>query len=206
MKKYLFIVAASVSMTAMTATGSTIQLCGLPRPYTENDGNQLYVLFITISPGDAYTGANAYAPNLVQQWTWLTSIGGTHICVDYQLPIQSSINGLIKFSTGTPVHDSIKCLYHSQYNGSACTACPTGYVASIPSSDDYTPNLLTSLHFNTSCAYCDTGYYRSGSSCVKCPNSGRTENYNSSSIGNCYTYSGTNDQTGTYERQKCYYQ
>ena len=206
MKKYLFIMAVSLSMPIMAATSDTIRLCGYPRPYYEN-GNEIFVLFVMVSSGDYLNGYYAYAPDLAPQWSWLSSSGvPVHICADYQLPIESNINGVIKFSAGTADQSSLICQYNLQYTGASCAACPTGYVAKIPTLNGSVPDYMSGLHTNTSCAYCDTGYYRSGSSCVKCPNSGRTENYNSSSIGNCYTYSGTNDQTGTYERQKCYYQ
>lgn len=205
MKKYLFLWALLFPMGAMAASSNTIRFCGHPQPYYEN-GNEIFVLFVRVSTGDYFNGSYAYAPNLETQFEQMTSMGNHHICVDYQLPIESNINSVIKFSAGTADQSSLKCQYGSQYTGWSCVRCPTGYIAKIPADAPGTTGYLNSLHTNTTCAYCDRGYYHNGSSCVKCPDSGYTGNFDSPSIANCYKYSETSDETGTYASQKCYYQ
>ncbi len=59
---------------------------------------------------------------------------------------------------------------------------------------------------------CETGYYLSGTSCLRCPSSGgvygTTSNYNRSGITSCYIPANTSvtDDSGTYVfTSSCYY-
>ena len=194
-----------LSMSTMAAKSDTIRFCGFPRPLNEN-GNRIFALYILVSSGNVFNGTYAYAPNLENRFEQMVSMGGHHICVDYQLPIESNTNGLFKFSKGTVDQSSLKCQYGSQYTGWSCVTCPTGYIANIPGDSPGSIDYVTSLHTNTTCAYCAQFYYRNGSSCDRCPDDGYTSGYDSS-ITDCYIWTDTQtDSTGTYAAQQCYYQ
>ena len=57
-------------------------------------------------------------------------------------------------------------------------------------------------------SYANTGYYKNGSECAKCPSSGTTSGNGATTITQCYIPSGTkgSDSTGQYEYiGNCYY-
>ena len=186
----------------------TIRRCGMPRPFRPDANSDLIWALLHYNDDGLTDGIYIYTQNLEKLFETIgTTMTLIYLCIDYVLPgTWSTSTNLITYSSGTPDFDSIQCPYASAYNASirACTYCNTGYIAKIPT--DGTRGIFDSFHTNTTCAYCDRGYYKSGSSCLKCPDDGSTADYDSA-ITDCYIWSGTQtDSTGTYASQKCYYQ
>lgn len=101
-------------------------------------------------------------------------------------------------------------------SGTSCSACTTyrcnsGYYGTALSASrgcTRCPTNATCAGGNNSTFVCNTGYYKNGSECAKCPSSGTTSGNGATTITQCYIPSGTkgSDSTGQYEYiGNCYY-
>ncbi len=102
------------------------------------------------------------------------------LCIDYQsATLKSQTNGNKTFAASGCTVKSVQCsdgFYVNESGGEyLCFNCADGYVAlSLRWLYQNQADQINGLayHSYTSCNYCGQGYYRSGASCVMCPDVG----------------------------------
>ena len=201
------------SNTAIAATTDTkIKICGRPVQIAEG---RLW----EFTQYGTLTGRLISCKPINYKFSQLAASGVGFMCVDCwdigdTTPSIPNIENQIEFIYGeipTPGPNYPRyCDMYSYFSWSdySCTPCGSyPYVAYIPPADaDYATNYLQRVHNNTSCSHCNLGAYRSGSTCVQCPEYGSTDDYDSTSITDCYKTQG-HDETGFYEYNPgCHYQ
>ncbi len=122
-----------------------------------------------------------------------------YICVYYETTkpfkgMPGDITVLDQCDISSPTY---ACAYNKYYTGSGCASCSSGTVATAGENG----------HTKTSCGMCNTGYYKNGSYCATCPESGRSS-YGTTAITGCYKsrYTTGADATGSFTYSgDCYY-
>lgn len=184
---------------------ASAEFCGLPSLYRLNDSSE-QVGAINLWNGSTLIKFYAYSPTTSDALKQMANTGVGYVCMTCPSPQDATNPPLIKFEECIIDYQSVRCNPKSSFSNYVCSICPDGYYANIP---DFTSSggvdYNNSLHQNTSCSHCGFGYYKSGASCLKCPDHGDTDNFDSDITG-CYIWSGTSDETGTFENQKCFYQ
>lgn len=145
----------------LAQTADAAQYCG--RVWNDGYG---YPVFITQGQFDVTTTS------------WLCYIGGTntryriigdapYLCLNYSTQTTNIITGPI-LTNCTIVESSRKCNTgykvappDGEHDYGRCVSCSYGSYASEGGS--------TTLHSNTSCDYCYSGYYYSNGNCIECP-------------------------------------
>ena len=140
--------------------------------------------------GPFFNCQNLFGP--IQEFSYTTN----YVCVTAQTATSGG-NNLVA-SDCVIQEDTLGCIAEFYYaSNGVCTECTENTTAGI--------NPATG-HRNTTCAYCRNNYYKSGNTCVSCPDSGKTDTYGTD-ITACYLPSGSGtDISGTYTLEsKCYY-
>lgn len=96
-------------------------------------------------------------------------------------------------------HKYCKATQSSTYNW--CDAAAQASTSGIIMKDDLGDGCTYTDSTCSTMTHCDTGYYKNGTTCTACPNSGTTSGYTGGGIGDCYLPIGTTgaDASGQWQ-------